>query len=265
MAGERSRTCFWLRVSVLVSVLCVVLLWAWNDRRRRAERTRWHRNLHVALILTTQGDVSPDAVSALSARVADLETHLGAEMRRHRPGSELRPVVFQVFGPLQVADPAPRIAGDDLSAAASHAYASWRYFRSVDQSLDVPWRAFDARLYLGLVPPKDKQTHVEGQSEQGGWVGTVQVELDASMVDFALFVATHELFHVLGASDKYDATGRAIVPDGLADPHRLPLYPQSRAEVMARNVALGRGLERPPTHLTELCVGERTAREIGWR
>ena len=39
---------------------------------------------------------------------------------------------------------------------------------------------------------------------------------DADSADFALVVVAHELFHTLGAEDKYDAQGRALVPLGLA-------------------------------------------------
>lgn len=105
---------------------------------------------------------------------------------------------------------------------------------------------------------------VEGESEEGGRVGVVDVELDDSMADFALFVATHELFHTLGATDKYDEAGRTLLPAGLAEPSRVPLLPQAYAEVMARNRPVGPGLEVPPESLDELAVGPATAREIGW-
>jgi hypothetical protein len=105
---------------------------------------------------------------------------------------------------------------------------------------------------------------VEGASQEGGTVGVVEVELDRTMVDFALFVTTHELLHLLGAKDKYDASGRSLVPEGLAEPEQRPLYPQRHAEVMARNVALSPTEERPPESLSDLKVGATTAREIGW-
>ncbi len=105
---------------------------------------------------------------------------------------------------------------------------------------------------------------IEGSSQHGGWLGSVTVELNRDMVDFTLFVAAHELLHTLGATDKYDAAGRTQVPDGLAEPDRTPLYPQIRAEVMARNRVLQPGQERPPDTLAELGVGPATAREIGW-
>ena len=106
---------------------------------------------------------------------------------------------------------------------------------------------------------------MEGESEDGGRIGVASADIDAAMVDFSLFVATHELMHTLGATDKYDASGRAQFPDGFAQPDRKPLYPQPGAEVMARNLALSEADERPPESLDELWIGELTAREIGWR
>jgi hypothetical protein len=118
---------------------------------------------------------------------------------------------------------------------------------------------------LVLRAPRDKGiAWVEGSSELGGRVGVARIDLDPSSVDLALFVTTHEFFHTLGASDKYDATGRALIPQGLVEPDRVPPFPQRYAEVMARNLVLAPGSERVPESLAELGVGIETAREIGW-
>jgi hypothetical protein len=95
-------------------------------------------------------------------------------------------------------------------------------------------------------------------------VGVAQADVDDGMLDFALFVAAHELFHTLGAADKYDAAGRAVFPDGFAEPEREPRYPQRGAELMARNLPLSPTSERPPESLEELWIGAATAREVGW-
>ena len=124
---------------------------------------------------------------------------------------------------------------------------------------------FDSRIYVLVRAPRDSgRSWVEGSSELGGRVGVARIELGASMVDLALFVVTHELFHTLGANDKYDANGRASIPDGLVEAQRVPLYPQRYAEVMTRNLVLAAGSERPPDSLAELGVGALTAGEIGW-
>jgi hypothetical protein len=98
----------------------------------------------------------------------------------------------------------------------------------------------------------------------GARIGVARIELDLGTVDLALFVATHELFHTLGASDRYDETGRTLIPDGLVEPSRVPLYPQRYSEVMTRTLVVAPGNERPPESLAELGVGAITARELGW-
>jgi hypothetical protein len=113
-------------------------------------------------------------------------------------------------------------------------------------------------------PEQGTLRFVEGASEQGGTVGTVHIDLDEGMVDYGLFVITHELMHTLGATDKYDAAGHILAPMGLAEPERAPLYPQRYAEIMTRGRAIDAFTEAPPERLSELAVGPATAREIGW-
>ena len=126
-------------------------------------------------------------------------------------------------------------------------------------------RGLDSRIYLVARPGHAHDPNfVEGLSEEGGRVGFVEVDLAATMVDYALFVFAHELFHTLGATDKYDADGVTMIPDGLAEPDLEPRFPQRYVEVMARRRPLAPGKERAPESLRELRVGPLTAREIGW-
>ena len=66
------------------------------------------------------------------------------------------------------------------------------------------------------------------------------------MADFALFVAAHELFHTLGATDKYDASGAALVPSGLAEPDLNPLVPAAVRRNHGPKPARGARSRRPP-------------------
>ncbi len=93
-------------------------------------------------------------------------------------------------------------------------------------------------------------------------MGFARAELGQSSVDLALFVVAHELFHTLGANDEYDAEGRALIPIGLVEPERVPLYPERFADVMTRNLVLGPGSIRPTR--SPRGVGLETARELGW-
>ena len=211
-----------------------------------------------------QGPLAPDAIPALRSRLPALEQRLTEELHRYRPGAP-PPFSFRIFGPVDVTSPPPSAEGTGFIDLARYTYHLWRYTSAVDEAAGVTESDFDSRLYVVVRPPvRRDRTMVEGESEEDGRVGTVSVELDASMADFTLFVATHELLHTLGASDKYDASGRALVPAGLAEPTLVPLYPQRFAEVMARNRPLSPTEEKVPASLDDLAVGPATAAEIGW-
>jgi hypothetical protein len=220
--------------------------------------------VEVAVALVELGSVDPIALNALRARFPALEASLSREYHRYG-GGLARPIQFSIFGPVSVDRPPPADPDTTLTSLVLHAYDQWRWTHAVDLGSDLPARAFDSRIYVVVRPPHDQtRSWVEGSSELGGRVGIARIELAPSSVDLALFVVTHEFFHTLGASDKYDANGRALVPDGLVEPERVPLYPQRYAEVMTRNLVVAAGAERPPESLAELGVGAATARELGW-
>jgi len=253
-----------LRLLVLVGLLGVTVSWAMYDMHSRRARTEWEHPVEVAVALVELGTVDPRAVEALRARFPALEARLASEYHRH--GGRLAvPVHFTVFGPVAVDRAPPPDPEATLSSLARHAYEQWRWTHAVDVGCSLPARRFDSRIYvLVRVPREAHRDWVEGSSELGGRVGVARIDLDATVIDLALFVVTHELLHTLGASDKYDAAGRALIPEGLVEPHRIPLYPQRSAEVMTRNLVLAPGSERPPDSLSELGVGAGTAAEIGW-
>ena len=261
----RGRGAFYrVRVAVLLAVLFVVVLYAAKDLWRRRARNSWARPLNVALVVVRDGEVNAAAISALTRQTRTLEALLRDQFRRYRDGG-MKPFEFTVYGPVDASGPVPHAATDGVIDLAKHAWALHRFTSDLDQHADVPSTGFDACVYLVVrQPARADRALVEGQSEQGGRIAIAQAELDETMAPLALFVATHELLHTLGATDKYDAAGRIRVPSGLAEPELVPIYPQRYAEVMARNRAFAPGVEEPPATLAELAVGRETAIEIGW-
>ncbi|HEY3496924.1 MAG TPA: hypothetical protein VGK73_19630 [Polyangiaceae bacterium] len=259
---QPSRTWFRIRVAILLTVLAFVLLYAWHDRVRRTERVAWERTLDVAFVVVREGAVSDSAVSALRAETSSLESALARQLVRYRT-SPARPFSFVWYGPVDLEAPLPSPPEDGLVGAARHAWQLRNFTTDIDARAKVPSRGFDARLYLVARPPS-RSGFVEGISEHGGRVGVALAELDESNVPLTLFVAAHELFHTLGATDRYDANGRTLIPDGLAEPDKVPLYPQLYVEIMARNRPLDAEQQVPPRSLDELWVGASTAAEIGW-
>jgi len=260
-AQRRSKRFYLIRVSVLLTILLGVLLYAWLDVRSRRARIAWERPLQVGLVVVRAGPVATEATDSLRARLPMLQSRLSEAFSRYRSGGV--PVYFQMAGPVDGRrPPAPR--GGGVLDAARDSYEMWRYSREVDRRAGLNSSATDARIYLIVREPMDaKRKFVEGFGEQGGRVGVVEVELDDAMVDYALLVAVHELLHTIGATDKYDETGQALVPEGLAEPDLQPLYPQRYVEVMARGRPIAPGKEELPGSLDELGIGPSTAREIG--
>lgn len=263
-AREGATRAYRVRVTVLLVILAGVLVWAWRDVRSRHGRNEWNRPLSVAIVLVRTGPLDEGAVAAFRERVAALEARLADERRRYLEGAT-RPFALTFLGPVDASQGPPRPSGDGILAAGSETWALWTWVSGIDRKAALDKGAYDSRIYVAARAPASREREVvEGESEQGGRLGAVEVELDTSTVDLALFVTAHELFHTLGATDKYDDVGRTLVPAGLAEPRRVPALPQAFAEVMARNRPVEPGLEVPPETLDELAVGPETAREIGW-
>jgi hypothetical protein len=259
----RAGTSFRSRVSVLLSILIALLLWGAHDWSDRRARVAWQKPLRVALVLVTREPVPEHTLQLLTGRSFDLERRLAREYARYT-GRSGTPIEIIVRGVASGADAPPGLAGEGVLDLVCYAARQWRWTNAIDRQAHVE-RGYDARVYLVLKPALGQgPAFVEGESEYGGRVGIAQADIAPEMLDFSLFVVAHELFHTLGATDKYDEAGQARFPGGFAEPQRAQLYPQPGAEVMARGVPLAAGSERPPETLDELFVGEATARELGW-
>jgi hypothetical protein len=258
VVAARSRF-FYARVAVLLAVLVVVVAYAIHDVSSRRARKTWDHTLRVAVVVLKKGAIDDAAVTALRDRAPALEARLEKEFRRYKPNAP-KPFSIVVEGPIDLASAPPAATGDGIVDLASHAWDLHRWTNDADDRAKLVAGAFDSRIYVTAEPPTGKAHMVEGTSEQGGRVGVVTVDLDtqAVVVDFALSVIAHELFHTLDATDKYDANGHASFPDGLAEPELGTS--QRFVEIMARDRPDGHTLDA----IDELAVGPATAREIGW-
>jgi len=258
-----SRKFYYLRVSILLLILGGVLGYAALDHARRSARRQWRRPLQVALVLLQQGELDPAALALLQERIEPLEDVLEAEFARY--GGSFRPVRFQPFGPAPQPSAQPESTGDSsVFESLRLSLALGAFARSADRAAGVAG-SWDGKVYVLLSPPSNaRRALVEGLGEDGGRIAVTSVELSEDSVDFGLFVVAHELFHLLGAEDRYGPDGLTLLPEGLGAPQQEPLFPQLKAEIMARGRVLEPGVEEPPGQLDELSVGPLTAAEIGW-
>lgn len=263
-----SRGSFYrIRVGVLLVLLGGVLAFAARDYRSRRARQAWRAPLDAAIVLLERGSVDGAALDAFEQRMPALEDALAREFARY--GGTFPPIRLHRFGP--VAEPLTPPEPDPdpgLLEPLRISYELWRYARRNDEAAGVPdalGGAYAGKVYVVLSEPRSaRRALVEGLGQEGGRIAVAHIELSQDSVDFGLFVVAHELFHLLGADDRYGPDGNAIIPDGLGDPDREPLYPQDGAEIMARGRVIAPGREAPPGDLVELRVGAPTAREIGW-
>lgn len=99
---------------------------------------------------------------------------------------------------------------------------------------------------------------------QKGLLGVVHVFAQENQSAQNNVVIAHELFHTLGASDKYDRQGVPLYPEGFGEPGDEPSYPQRKAEIMAGRVAIAPDRTKIPENLDACVVGYKTAYEINW-
>ena len=261
------------RVAFLLLTMLVVTFWAVGRSRTRQQRRTWERPVEVAvLLLEGAGPTEPVALANLGRSLERLASRLAEERRRHDPGAEGPAFHVELIGPLRTANLPPVEPPDEgLLDRALHAFDLWRAGREAHAAaralappgaLPFDPAVFDVRVLL-VVDPAATQ-FAEGIGEAGGEVAVVRAGLAGDGL-LAATAALHEVLHCLGATDKYDASGHAVVPGGLVEPELVPRFPQRLAELMVGEIPLGPGRGRLPASAAELGIGEATAREIGWR
>ena len=249
------------RVLVLVTILIIVAADHWLGGARLQS---WDGPLWVT-VYPINADASPDTEAYIQQldvqSFADISTFLTREALRY--GLSIPQAArFQLAA--SPASTAPAVPTGNTPFAV----AWW--------SLKMRWWAAQQKRNDGLAPP-DVQVFVRYQSSAGqpqldrsvglkkGRYMIVNAFADNRMASRNRVVIVHEMMHVLGAIDKYDlANGQPFFPLGLADPQQQPLYPQSRAEIMAGAIALSPNRSVMPASLRECVIGPITAQAIGW-
>ncbi len=255
------------RVGLLVAALVVIAAWAGGVQKIRRSRAHWNRPLEVAIVLLAPAEMDEARVARLRDGLGDLDGRLAAEFGRYRGGGS--PFSFSLVGPVSFKGAlsfTPDTPG--VVDRAKHAYRTWRTLRGIQSASGFDPNPYDVCIYLILEPALPSgggvTTFAEGSGAVGGEVGFVRAAAGSNDAVLALTAVAHELLHCLGATDKYDAAGHAVVPGGLAEPQLSPQFPQRYAEWMVGEVPIAPGQGRLPSSLAELRVGPATAREIGW-
>jgi hypothetical protein len=249
-----------IRITVLLLVLFIVASQALLDR---FSTTGWQRTVYAGAFPVAADD-SPVTARYLAqldqSKINAVSGFLNAEAKRHGVGLS-EPIVLQLYAALPKAPPALERDTGVLTRIV------WslrlRYFRH--QSMAAVSPRPKIVLFLLYHDPARAQALPHSVGLQRGLSAVVHLFASPAQEAQNQIVIAHELLHTFGAKDAYDPrTGQPQVPRGLADPQRVPLYPQQQAEIMAGKMPLNANESRLPDGLDEERVGPETAREIGW-
>ena len=118
-------------------------------------------------------------------------------------------------------------------------------------------------MYLAYYNPKTTDELSRSTALERGRVGVVNLYVGETGTNNHIIL--HETFHTFGGEDRYDSdTGVPIHPQGYAEPNKVPLFPQKKAEIMGGYILVNDRDILVPTSLDEVMMNEVTAQEIGW-
>ncbi len=248
-----------LRIATLLVILFFVAASTWL---RAARSTDWNNSLWVK-IYPINGDGSPVVARYIERLdVSDfqpIEAFISREVGRY--GKPIEQPVRVELG-RQVFDQPPAING------------SSNVFDVMFWSLKLRWWADDVgdkqdrinpdvRMFVRYHEPQGAVILENSVGLQKGMVGIVNGYAGRNYRGTNNFIIAHEFLHTLGATDKYSMIdGNPVAPHGLADPDRVPLYPQNKAEIMGGRIATSEDVSEIPKSLKHAVIGQLTAEEI---
>jgi hypothetical protein len=250
-----------LRIAVLLYVLIFVATGQLLERWRARD---WDNSLWINLYpVNGSGSESIDGfIDSLDADAFEsVESFFDKQAKKYGLGLE-RPFRIRIAPPLDRDLPAVPQGAGMLSVVVWSLKMRWLVTR-LNFSSDLP----DPDITLfAIYHDADSEVVLDRSTAlQKGMIAVANLFGSQAARGTNQMIIAHELLHTLGATDKYDlVTGLPAYPAGFADPGQVPLYPQSRAELMAGRIpASERAAEIAPS-LGHVAIGPATALEIGW-
>jgi len=251
----------YIRIAILLTILAVV---AGNQFLTSSRFSSWEKSLWVTIypVLAEPGDDIRRYASSLKPEsFQQIVAFIGKQAIRHgRPLDS--PLVIQVAQPLTNLPPSLPAESSGLGVALWSLKMRWWVWNNSGQDDLAP---ADISMFVLYQSRKENGLMERSVGVKNGGYGLVNAAASRQAAARNSIVITHELMHILGASDKYDVmTGQPVPPNGLANPSRSPLYPQKRAEIMAGRISTSASNWRRPASLKSCVIGSATAAEIGW-
>jgi len=249
-----------LRILLLLGVLAAAAGLTWLEQSMvRA----WRGPLEVAVV-PINGDGSPEAEETIRALQAgdfdDINAFLENESARY--GVKLSPAMQVTLLPaLDEMPPVPPRDGNVLKTMLWSLQLRWWVYRQSDAWLP---QLGTIKLFVLYHAQQDGVALEHSLGLQKGLIGVVHAFADPRQARQNNIVIAHELLHTLGATDKYDAEGRPVYPQGYAEPELPPHLPRHQAEIMAGRLVNAAGRVLMPPSLEQCVIGSMTAHEVNF-
>jgi hypothetical protein len=223
----------------------------------------WKKNFYVAVI-PINADGSPTVEQYIRELKEDefepVADYFAEEGKRY--GVALRrPVEIKLGAQVKQIPPEPPLHSGLISVMLWSLKFRWYALHNTPDMKINP----NIKLYLLYFNPNTSPSLNHSTALNKGRIGRINVFGDKTYHQQNMVIVAHELLHTLKATDKYDLnTLMPIYPEGLAEPNKIPLYPQTYAELMAGRLPVSESKATIPKSLSFTLIGQKTAHEIGW-
>lgn len=249
----------------IVALLSLLTLAAIYTQDQRLSTTSWYQPIEVT-IFPINGDGTTKTeryIQQLSIKdFQDIDAFFSREAKKYHLVVD-NPIVSTLGSMITEQPPAPPIDRNAISKVMlwSMQLRYWAFKNTPDNKSNKN----RIRLYVIYHQGSDKQALAHSLGLQKGLIGVIHAYADVQQNRQNALVMAHEIFHTVGASDKYSyQDNQPIYPAGYATPKQQPLYPQRYAEIMAGRIPRSQTQSQIPKDLRFCQVGETTAREINW-
>jgi hypothetical protein len=242
---------------ILASVATTVLL-------QRDITHDWTGTIDIQIIpiIADQADSTRRYVEQLSLDYfTEIERYFVREATRYQRNIK-HGLHLQLAGPITAVPP---VTPPPSSSALQIAGWSLKLRIWAWQNEPANYHDSQVRLYILYQTPIQGESINHSTGLRNGLIGLIRARADARERSLHNVVISHELLHILGASDKYDLeTGQPLFPFGYAEPDKTDRHPQQYAEIMGRSIALTANKHKVARRLNQTLIGDTTAGEIGW-
>jgi hypothetical protein len=249
-----------LRILLLLGVLVAVAGLTWLEQTMVRS---WRVPLDVAVVPINGDGLRETGETIRVLRTSDFDDiNVFLERESTRYGLRLSPAMQVTLLPeLKHKPPMPPRDGSVLKTVFWSLQLRWWVYRQSGQLLP---QLGTVKLFVLYHSPEDGVALEHSLGLQKGLIGVVHAFADPRQTRQNNIVIAHELLHTLGATDKYDAEGKPVYPQGYAEPELPQLMPRRQAEIMAGRLVDGAGRLVMPPGLEQCVIGATTAHEINF-